>query len=91
MVSINERHPEAARRFAAIVAADPHEPLDILRMNIAHYQAMLAAPTDGEHRRQIERVLLGYEAALLRLEAVRTPNHQAPAAGTFGRKKRRWR
>jgi len=94
MVSVNERHPEAARWRAAGVAADPHEPLDILRMNIARYRAMLALPEDGEHRRQIARVLLDYEAALLDLEANRTPNLRAPCgrAGFTGRRRNRpWR
>jgi hypothetical protein len=37
-------------------------------MNIARYRAMLASQEDGEHRRQIERVLFEYEIALLGLE-----------------------
>ena len=69
MAPVNELHPEAARRSAAGVVAESHEPVDILRMNVARYRAMLALAQDREHRHQIERVLLDHETALLDQEA----------------------
>jgi len=71
MAPINELHPEAARRLAAGMIAEPHEPVDILRMNVARYRAMLTSAEDSEHRDQIQRVLLDYETALWYQEATK--------------------
>lgn len=68
MNPVEQLRAQAPQRFAPRKAAAPHEPLEILRMNITRYQAMLASPEDGEHRRQIERVLLDYETALSGLQ-----------------------
>jgi hypothetical protein len=65
MALVNELHPDGARRSAAGMVAEPHERVDILRMNVARYRAMLASAQDSEHRHQIERVLLDYETELL--------------------------
>ena len=68
MAPINELHSEAARRLAAGMVAEPHEAVDILRMNVA----MLASAEDSEYRLQIKHVLLDYETALLDQEAKHT-------------------
>ena len=49
---------------------------DIIRMNIADYQAMLKAGMDDETRRAVERFLAEAQQALVRARESKTPRQR---------------